>query len=117
MCARARVLRFLVRVEYLFLVTEPPDPVSRDPFTFRTFAHTITISICLFHRHPQGPEAHTCSCAPPAYAGGPHQGFPCSLLPGFLSNREPQTSLVLIESSDFSFDDKNTSYWLSENLS
>jgi hypothetical protein len=24
------------------------------------------------------------------HAWGPHQGFPCSLLPGFLSNREPQ---------------------------
>ena len=26
--------------------------------------------------------------------GGPHQGFPCSLLPGFLSNRQPPLSLV-----------------------
>ena len=31
------------------------------------------------------------------WVGGHHQGFPRSLLPGFLSNREPQPLLVLHE--------------------
>ena len=53
--------------------------------------HTITITICLF--------MVTWASARPrdvymqmraSHVGGPHQGFPCSLLPGFLSNREPQ---------------------------
>ena len=58
-------------------------------------AFTITITICLFMVTRASARPRDVYMQMRAgHAGGPHQGFPCLLLPGFLSNREPQPSIV-----------------------
>jgi hypothetical protein len=66
-------------------------PMIDTDVSFLPNYNNITITICLF--------MVTWASARPrdvymqmraSHVGGPHQGFPCSLLPGFLSNREPQ---------------------------